>query len=88
MRKGKIMREIDYRVVDLTYGDHPIKKVTEIVFDEKGINQINVDYGADILYPEKESILLQYTGLKDKHGKKSMKTTYALLRVASAYTGA
>ena len=46
------------------------KKVTEIVFDEKGINQINVDYGADILFPGKESILLQYTGIKDKYGKK------------------
>ena len=43
--------------------------ISSIDYDSKGnICQINVITGADILFPDKEAVLMQCTGLKDRHG--------------------
>ena len=62
------MREIKFRAWDYT-SNVMRNDITEMVFNSDGtLNQIDVETGADILFPEKECVLMQYTGLKDKNG--------------------
>ena len=66
------MREIKFRAWDYT-SNVMRNDITEMVFNSDGtLNQINVETGADILFPEKECVLMQYTGLKDKNGNTSV----------------
>lgn len=62
-------RPIKFRAWDKT-SDVMRTDISSIDYDSKGnICQINVITGADILFPDKEAVLMQYTGLKDCNGK-------------------
>lgn len=62
------MREIKFRAWDRT-SDIMRTDISSIDYDGSGkVAQINVVTGVDILFPDKEAILMQYTGLKDKNG--------------------
>lgn len=61
-------REIKFRAWDFT-SNVMRNDISGIRYNEDGtINQIDVVSGADILYPSKEAVLMQDTGLKDKNG--------------------
>jgi len=65
---GRAMRQIKFRAWDKT-SDVMRTDISSIDYDSTGnICQINVITGTDILFPEKEAVLMQYTDLKDKNG--------------------
>lgn len=67
-----MQRPIKFRAWDYT-SNVMRNDITEMAFNSDGtLNQINVETGADILFPEKECVLMQYTGLKDKNGDKEV----------------
>ena len=62
------MREIKFRAWDKTT-QVMRTDISSIDYDSRGnIGQINVITGTDILFPEKEAVLMQFTGLTDKNG--------------------